>query len=64
MKIIMIEICDDCPFFTERAMCKLQQRGDKQVIERGSDGLYDVPSDCPLDDAGREFELDFGEGDE
>jgi hypothetical protein len=53
-KVIIINVCDDCPLFSERSKCR---RGGSP--KRDNDGCYDVPADCPLDEDGREMELDF-----
>jgi len=53
-KVIIINTCDDCPLFSERSKCKRDGSP-----KRGDDGCYEVPADCPLDESGREIEMDF-----
>jgi len=56
-KIIIINLCDMCPYFLAKLVSRCRIGGHPEVDIDG----FVVPDDCPLDDLGREKELDFEE---
>jgi len=53
-KVIIINTCDECPFCKGFYCTKW-----KLQLEKGDDGLIEVPFGCGWEELGREIEMDF-----